>query len=59
MATTISPTTLGFGELAQGPAPLPSWNDGPSKQSILDFVRGVTTSGGPQFVKPEERIGLR
>ena len=40
---------------AQGD-PLPSWNDGPTKQSIVDFVTKVTTEGGPDFVKPEERI---
>jgi hypothetical protein len=39
-------------------APLPSWNEGPTKQSIADFVRGVTTAGSPQFVKPEERIAV-
>jgi phosphoglycolate phosphatase-like HAD superfamily hydrolase len=38
--------------------PLPSWNEGSAKKSILDFVRGVTTSGGPSFVKPEERIAV-
>jgi len=38
--------------------PLTSWNEGPAKQSILDFVRTVTTAGGPQFVKPEERIAV-
>jgi hypothetical protein len=36
---------------------LPSWNEGSTKRSILDFVRGVTT-GGPHFVKPEERIAV-
>jgi phosphoglycolate phosphatase-like HAD superfamily hydrolase len=41
-----------------GSDPLPSWNEGSTKQSILDFVRGVTTAGGPHFVKPEERIAV-
>ena len=27
-------------------APLPSWNDGPAKQAIVDFVARVTTQGG-------------
>jgi phosphoserine phosphatase len=36
--------------------PLPSWNDGPTKQAIVDFVGKVTKEGGPDFVKPEERI---
>jgi len=36
--------------------PLPSWNDGPAKQTILEFVKTTTTQGSPQFVPPEERI---
>jgi phosphoglycolate phosphatase-like HAD superfamily hydrolase len=36
--------------------PLPSWNDGPTKQSILDFVGKVTDQGSPSFVPPSERI---
>ncbi|MCY1740723.1 HAD family hydrolase [Ensifer sp. SL37] len=36
--------------------PLPSWNDGASKQAILDFVAGVTAEGGPNYVAPPERI---
>jgi len=36
--------------------PLPSWNDGPSKHAILDFVKRVTTPGGPEFVPEPERI---
>lgn len=36
--------------------PLPSWNDGRTRQTILDFVAKVTREGGPDFVKPAERI---
>src|SRR5205809_5775802 len=36
--------------------PLSSWNDGPAKQAILEFVKATTTQGSPQFVPPEERI---
>jgi len=35
---------------------LPSWNDGPAKQAILEFVKETTTQGSPQFVPPEARI---
>jgi phosphoserine phosphatase len=38
--------------------PLPSWNDGPAKQRIVDFVRTVTTEGGKGFVPPAERIAV-
>jgi phosphoglycolate phosphatase-like HAD superfamily hydrolase len=36
--------------------PLPSWNDGEVKRSIIDFVTRVTKDGGPDYVKPAERI---
>jgi phosphoserine phosphatase len=37
------------------PAVLPSWNDGPAKAAILDFVRSVTAPG-EAFVPPPDRI---
>jgi phosphoserine phosphatase len=36
--------------------PLPSWNDGKAKQSIITFVERVTTQGSPDYVVPAERI---
>ncbi len=36
--------------------PLPSWNDGATKQAIVTFVARVTQQGGPDFVPPAERI---
>lgn len=36
--------------------PLPSWNDGKAKQSIITFVERVTTEGSPDYVVPAERI---
>jgi phosphoglycolate phosphatase-like HAD superfamily hydrolase len=35
---------------------LPSWNDGPVKQSILDFIARTTTMGSPDWVPVPERI---
>ncbi|MDN3204794.1 HAD family hydrolase [Algoriphagus sediminis] len=35
---------------------LTSWNEGPAKQSIVDFVEAVTTEGSPEYVSPEDRI---
>lgn len=37
---------------------LPSWNDGPSRTAIVEFVRAVTRSGGPDFVAADERIAV-
>jgi hypothetical protein len=36
--------------------PLPSWNEGRSKQAIVEFVAKVTKSGSPDFVPAAERI---
>ncbi len=36
--------------------PLPSWNDGPTKKSITEFVAKVTKEGSPDFVPVAERI---
>jgi hypothetical protein len=36
--------------------PLPSWNDGASKQTIIDFVEKITNESSPDFVPVAERI---
>jgi phosphoserine phosphatase len=36
--------------------PLPSWNDGPAKKAILEFVRVTTDKTSPKYVRPEDRI---
>ena len=36
--------------------PLPSWNDGKTKQSIVEFVHRATTPGNPGFVPASERV---
>jgi phosphoglycolate phosphatase-like HAD superfamily hydrolase len=41
---------------AQAGDPLASWNDGPAKQAIVEFVKATTTQGSPQLVPLEERI---
>jgi hypothetical protein len=37
-------------------APLASWNEGPAKQAIVDFVHATTDQGSSKFVPPEDRI---
>lgn len=48
----------GSAQSLAGPSvdPLPSWNDGPNKQAVLDFVRRVTAAGSPDFVPVADRI---
>lgn len=41
---------------AQGNDPLPSWNNGQSKQAIRAFVRKISKPGTPDFVPPAQRI---
>jgi len=38
--------------------PLPSWNEGPAKKSIIDFVNVVVTETSPDFIKPADRIAV-
>lgn len=37
---------------------LPSWQDGPAKASIQNFVTAVITSGSQDYVPPNERIAV-
>ena len=48
IACNVSPVRAGD--------PLPSWNDGAAKQSIISFVDRVTAAGSPDFVPVAERI---
>jgi hypothetical protein len=44
--------------LAQAADPLPSWNNGQAKQSLVAFVEKVTKPGSAEFVPPAERIAV-
>src|SRR5262249_11645280 len=37
---------------------LSSWNDGPAKQAIFDFVRDTIDRASPNYVSPEDRIAV-
>ncbi len=37
---------------------LPSWNEGPAKQAIVDFVAAVTDEKGKDYVEPVDRIAV-
>jgi phosphoglycolate phosphatase-like HAD superfamily hydrolase len=38
--------------------PLPSWNEGASKKSIIDFVSKTTTEGSKDFIPVADRIAV-
>jgi phosphoglycolate phosphatase-like HAD superfamily hydrolase len=45
-----------IGSAANAAGPLPSWNEGPARKAILEFVAAVTEKGGKDYVKPADRI---
>jgi phosphoglycolate phosphatase-like HAD superfamily hydrolase len=51
LAAAASPVAI-----AEGADPLPSWNDGATKQAIVSFVDKVTREGSSDFVPVDERI---
>lgn len=38
--------------------PLPSWNDGPTRRAIVEFVGRVTDPASPDFVPAPERVAV-
>jgi hypothetical protein len=49
---------LAVAAAAAQPDPLPSWNEGESRKSIVDFVAAVATDGGADYVEPADRIAV-
>ena len=60
VVSTLAFVLLTLGMLSTAAAaerdPLPSWNEGTAKRSIIEFVNRVTQPGSPDFVDPEQRI---
>ena len=63
-AATATPTSVSPSARLTSASPsvktdqLPSWNDGPTKQSILDFVAKVSRQGSDTFVPVAERVAV-
>jgi phosphoglycolate phosphatase-like HAD superfamily hydrolase len=58
MASALACALAFTATIARAADPLPSWNDGKTKQSITEFVKRVTTRGGKDFVPAPERIAV-
>jgi phosphoglycolate phosphatase-like HAD superfamily hydrolase len=56
VALTLCALLLGGVSAHAQTDPLPSWNDGPAKKAIIDFVQATTEQSSPKFVPPEARI---
>ncbi len=53
----IAVTLISFqGAARAADDPLASWNEGPAKQAIVDFVKATTDAANANFVPPEARI---
>ena len=50
--------TLTLPLFAHAAEPLPSWNEGPAKKNIIEFVHTVTAPETKGFVPPPERIAV-
>jgi hypothetical protein len=56
--TAMVCAVLIFSAEARGADTLHSWNTGPTKFAVIQFVRDVTTEGSPHYVPPAERIAV-
>lgn len=58
MGTVCGMVAWGACAAAAWGEPLVSWNDGAAKRAIVSFVQRVTTEGGPDYVRAEERVAV-
>jgi hypothetical protein len=58
IALMLGPLSCLTTRLQASTDPLPSWNDGASKQSIVKFVERATKKGSADFVPPAERVAV-
>ena len=58
MSAALFLAVLTFSPRANGADTLHSWNGGPTKFAVIQFVRDVTTEGGPNFVPPAGRLAV-
>jgi hypothetical protein len=49
---------LELGAQAAAPDPLPSWNDGPAKRSIVSFVSAAVMKDGAGYISPDDRVAV-
>ncbi len=54
----VAVSVHGAATATRADVPLPSWNEGPAKTAIVEFVGKVTREGSPDFVPVAERIAV-
>lgn len=58
LAAAVLAVVAMFAVPLQAADPLPSWQDGAAKKSIVDFVKDTTRKGSPDFVPVSERVAV-
>ena len=58
LTTLAVASVFAMEDRAKSRVALPSWNEGAAKQAIVQFVGKVTRVGGPDYVRPEQRIAV-
>jgi phosphoglycolate phosphatase-like HAD superfamily hydrolase len=58
LAGFVAVLAVCFCSVANAADPLASWNGGPAKKAILEFVAAVTDQNGKDYVGPAERIAV-
>jgi phosphoserine phosphatase len=59
MRALLACVALALASLAAHAAdPLGSWNEGPAKAAVVQFVKAATHSGGPGYIAPADRIAV-
>ncbi len=57
LVTAVTLGTAGAA-FAQAADPLPNWQDTATRAALVHFVQATTTSGGPDYIAPADRIAV-
>jgi phosphoserine phosphatase len=56
LSVFVATLAIWVSSTANAADPLPSWNEGPARKAILEFVAAVTNENGKDYVEPADRI---
>jgi phosphoserine phosphatase len=56
LSVFVATLAIWVSSTANAADPLPSWNEGPARKAILEFVAAVTNENGKDYVEPADRV---
>ncbi|MFO1394114.1 MAG: HAD family hydrolase [Steroidobacteraceae bacterium] len=56
LASALCIGLLAFGPVHARDKDLASWNDGPARKAIVEFVRATTDKSSPNYLPPDQRV---